>query len=125
MGLNHLLLATALLAVALEAAKLTPHNPNRARGGGPGKKGGRRVVKKLRNGRQGRQLFGSRVPFIPAVPIPPPALIRTAPAPLHPAPFFGPQPAPLVQPALRLLEIPAPPPAPVAPVLITQQGIQT
>ena len=70
-------------------------NPNKARGGGSNSK--RRVVKRLRKGRQGRQLFGSRVPILPAAPLLPPA-------PLPAAPVFGPAPAPLIQP-LQLVEI--------------------
>lgn len=97
-GLNQLILAVAIFAIVLEAApaKLKRVNPNKARGGG-GAVRGRRVVKRLRNGRQGRQLFGSRVPVLPAPPILPPA-------PLHAAPIFGPQPAPLVQP-FQLIEV--------------------
>ena len=55
------------------------------------------MVKRLRKGRQGRQLFGSRVPILPAAPLLPPA-------PLPAAPVFGPAPAPLIQP-LQLVEI--------------------
>ena len=85
----------ALFALTIEAAKLQRQNPNKARGGGTNSK--RRVVKRLRKGgRQGRQLFGSRVPILPAVPLPP--------APLPAAPVFGPAPAPLIQP-LQLVEI--------------------
>lgn len=94
-GLNQLILAVAIFAIVLEAApaKLQKVNPNKKRGAVRGRK----VVKRLRNGRQGRQIFGSRVPILPATPILPPA-------PLPAAPIFGPQPAPLVQP-LQLIEV--------------------
>ena len=119
LGIAQILLATAILAATIEAAVLK-HNPNRARGGGPGRSG-RRVVKKLRKNRNGKQLFGSRVPILPAVPIVPPAPILP-PAPLPLAPIFGPPIAPIPQP-LRLIEVKAPPPPP-APVVITQKGIK-
>ena len=92
-GITQIVLAMALFAIAIDAAKLQRVNPNRARGGGRG----RRIVKKLRNGRKGKQLFGSRVPIIPAAPLFPPA-------PLPAAPVFGPHPPPLVQP-LQLIEV--------------------
>ena len=118
-------MATAILAASLEAAVLK-HNPNRARGGGLGR--GRRVVKRLRNNRRGRQLFGSRVPIFPAagpiIPAAPfiPAAPIFPPAPLPVAPVFGPPPAPIAQP-LQLVELRSPLPQP-APVLITQKGIK-
>ena len=111
-------MATAILAASLEAAVLK-HNPNRARGGGVGR--GRRVVKRLRNNRKGRQLFGSRVPILPAAPIIPAGPIFP-PAPLPLAPVFGPPAAPIAQP-LQLIELRSPLPQP-APVLITQKGIK-
>ena len=113
MGLNQLFLALALFAIILEAtpAKLRKINPNKARGGSVK---GRRVVKRLRNGRQGRQLFGSRVPILPASPILPPA-------PLPAGPIFGPQPAPFLQP-VQLIEV-APPAVPRAlPLVVPEPG---
>merc|ERR1739844_313891 len=96
-GITQLTLAIAIFTIATEAAKLKRINPNKARGGGPGRRG--RVVKKLRNGkgRQGRQLFGTRVPIFPATPLLPPA-------PLRAAPVFGPAPAPVV----KIVPVPAP-----------------
>ena len=111
-------MATALLAAGLEAAVLNP-NPNKARGGGFGR--GRRVVKRLRNNRRGRQFFGSRVPILPAAPIFPAAPILR-PAPLPVAPVFGPPLAPIAQP-LQLIELRSPPPQ-LAPVLIHEEGIK-
>ena len=76
------------------------------------------MVKRLRKGRQGRQLFGSRVPILPAAPFLPPA-------PLPAAPVFGPAPAPapLIQP-LQLVEI-QPAAVPKAlPLAIPEPGIQ-
>merc|ERR1739844_843981 len=106
-GITQLTLAIAIFTIATEAAKLKRINPNKARGGGPGRRG--RVVKKLRNGkgRQGRQLFGTRVPIFPATPLLPPAPLRAAPV-FGPAPSadYG-APAPIPAPA------PAPAPAPV------------
>ena len=72
-------------------------------------------MKRLRNGRQGRQLFGSRAPILPATPLLPPA-------PLPAAPIFGPHPAPLVQP-LQLVEVqPAALPR-ALPIVTPQPGI--
>ena len=106
-------LAIAIFTIATEAAKLKRVNPNKARGGGPGRRG--RVVKKLRNGkgRQGRQLFGTRVPIFPATPLLPPA-------PLRAAPVFGPAPAPLIQP-LQLIEVRPPQPR-ALPLVIPEPG---
>lgn len=104
-------MATVIFAIALDAAKLQRVNPNKARGGG-GR--GRRIVKRLRNGRQGRQLFGSRVPILPAAPFLPPA-------PLPAAPIFGPHPPPFAQP-LQLIELQPVLPK-LAPVVVTEQGI--